>query len=107
MHLHGVPSRQALLSYYRVTSSANRKDPMSNHRVLGGAQLLTPVQEARMSIEAAPFKVDTLAVSNQVRHPHVVPCKPRFLNHVMNIFCGGAKAQAEVLWHVPISSPSC
>ncbi|KAK9838159.1 hypothetical protein WJX81_005274 [Elliptochloris bilobata] len=28
--------------------------------------LLTPVQEARMSIEAAPYKVDTLAVSNQV-----------------------------------------
>ena len=43
---------------------------------LGGAQLLTPVQEARMSIEAAPYKVDTLAVSNQARHLSVSPCRP-------------------------------
>ena len=31
------------------------------------AQLLTPVQEARMCIEAAPYSVDVLALANQVR----------------------------------------
>ena len=31
-----------------------------------GEQLLTPVQEARMCIEAAPFHVDTLALCNHV-----------------------------------------
>ena len=40
------------------------------HELTGGAcwgeQLLTPVQEARMCIEAAPFHVDTLALCNHV-----------------------------------------
>ena len=61
--------------------------------VCGGAQLLTPVQEARMSIEAAPYKVDTLAVSNQARRPHAVPC--RRYKRVMDDSCECAQAQVK------------
>ena len=53
-----------------------------------------------MSIEAAPYKVDTLAVSNQARHPHVVPC--RRYNRVMDNSCECAKAQVKVSWQVSV-----
>ena len=46
-----------------------------------------------MSIEAAPFKVDTLAVSNQVCHPRVSPLQALLHGHMMGMTKRGVKRQ--------------